>query len=1071
MSEQSGLTDRYHLADMADPKPFRRIDNRPDFPKLEEEILQLWDRTDAFAQSVELRPASNEYTFYDGPPFPTGSPHYGNLLAGVIKDMVPRYWTMRGYRVERRFGWDTHGLPIEMEVEKRIGVSGPRAIAEYGVAKYNEECRAEVQTNTENWERITRRIGRWIDFENDYKTMDLDFMESVWWVFRQLWDKGLVYQASKVLPYSTGATTPLSNFEANLEYRDVDDPSITVRLEIIADQGPVRAGDWLLIWTTTPWTVPSNLAVAVAEDIEYAAVIDEEGRRQWIAKDRVTSLFGDDATIDATAPGRQLLGAEYRPAFDYFGEERDRGAFHVIPSPDVTTDEGTGLVHMAPAFGEADFFALQNAGLDVLVDPVDAEGRFTDAVPDVAGMGVKEADAVLIRMLKAAGLLVDHRTINHSYPFCWRTGTPLIYKAIPTWFVAVEQIKDRMVELNKTIHWVPDHIGTKRFGNWLEGARDWAISRNRYWGSAIPVWECDQGNHQVCVGSVDELFELSGVRLDDIHKHFVDEVSFSCAECAGTMSRIPEVLDCWFESGSMPFAQIHYPFENEERFTSRFPANFIAEGIDQTRGWFYTLVVLSVALQDEVPFKNCVVNGHILAEDGRKMSKSLKNYEDPDVLLNQFGADALRTYLIDSPVLRGEPMRFTEAGIRDVVRSVMIPLWNAYSFFTTYAEADAISLSDLAAAPQPEDRPEIDRWILSTLQTLIANVNEQMEGYYLYAVIKPTLAFIDDLTNWYIRRSRRRFWRAKSDSDADKLAAFATLYEVLTTFAKVLAPVLPFITEQMYQGLVADHQDEGPISVHHCDFPMADAQLVDERLESDMESVRAAVRLGHNLRKQANIRVRQPLRSVTIVTRDDRIEEAIIAHTDLLMEELNVKDVLTSRDEQSLVELSAKANFKTLGPKLGARMKETADLIGRMNHDQVVAIRGGQSVDLNGEKIASDDVLIDRTPRPGVVVANEGSISVALDTEIDSELQSEGLAREIVSVIQRLRRDKDLDVTDRISLLFETDDGDISAAFATHADMISSEVLAVDLRTGELASAPSFEVNGRTVRMQISVSG
>lgn len=534
-SDQLGTIIRH----MNDATPFSRISNRPDFPALEEEILDLWDRTDAFAQSVERRPASNEYTFYDGPPFTTGSPHYGNLLAGIIKDMVPRYWTMRGYRVERRFGWDTHGLPIEMEVEKRLGISGPKAIAEYGVDKYNEACRAEVETNTENWERITRRMGRWVDFEDNYKTMDLDFMESVWWVFRQLWDKDLVYQASKVLPYSFGATTPLSNFEANLDYRDVDDPSITVRLEVIDSRGPVQAGDWLLIWTTTPWTLPANLAVAVGEAISYSAVIDEEGRRQWIATDLVGGLFGDSPTIVATATGSELVGISYRPPFDYFGEERDRGAFRVLTSPEISTTEGTGLVHMAPAYGEADFFALQNAGLDVLVDPVDAEGQFTDAVPEVAGVNVKEADNQLIRMLDKAGLLVDRRTINHSYPYCWRTGTPLIYKAIPTWFVAVEKFKDRMVELNKTIHWVPDHIGTKRFGNWLEGARDWAISRNRYWGSAIPVWQCDQGPHQVCVGSVEELYELSGVRLDDIHKHFVDEVTFGCADCAGQMQRIP----------------------------------------------------------------------------------------------------------------------------------------------------------------------------------------------------------------------------------------------------------------------------------------------------------------------------------------------------------------------------------------------------------------------------------------------------------------------------------------------------------------------------------------------------
>ena len=1064
-SDQLGTIIRH----MNDATPFSRISNRPDFPALEEEILDLWDRTDAFAQSVERRPASNEYTFYDGPPFTTGSPHYGNLLAGIIKDMVPRYWTMRGYRVERRFGWDTHGLPIEMEVEKRLGISGPKAIAEYGVDKYNEACRAEVETNTENWERITRRMGRWVDFENNYKTMDLDFMESVWWVFRQLWDKDLVYQASKVLPYSFGATTPLSNFEANLDYRDVDDPSITVRLEVIDSRGPVQAGDWLLIWTTTPWTLPANLAVAVGEAISYSAVIDEEGRRQWIATDLVGGLFGDSPTIVATATGSELVGISYRPPFDYFGEERDRGAFRVLTSPEISTTEGTGLVHMAPAYGEADFFALQNAGLDVLVDPVDAEGQFTDAVPEVAGVNVKEADNQLIRMLDKAGLLVDRRTINHSYPYCWRTGTPLIYKAIPTWFVAVEKFKDRMVELNKTIHWVPDHIGTKRFGNWLEGARDWAISRNRYWGSAIPVWQCDQGPHQVCVGSVEELYELSGVRLDDIHKHFVDEVTFGCADCAGQMQRIPEVLDCWFESGSMPFAQIHYPFENRERFETRFPANFIAEGIDQTRGWFYTLVVLSVALRDEVPFRNCVVNGHILAEDGRKMSKSLKNYEDPDILLSQFGADALRSYLINSPVLRGEPVRFTESGLRDVVRSVMIPLWNAYSFFTTYAEADGISVTDIDSAPAVADRPELDRWILSTLQSLIATVNEQMEGYFLYAVIKPTLAFIEDLTNWYIRRSRRRFWRAKTGNDADKLAAFATLYEVLTTFSKVLAPVLPFITEQMYQGLVAQHRPSEPISVHHCDFPMADTDLIDADLETAMEAVRATVRLGHNLRKQSTIRVRQPLASVTIVTQDEATAQAVLSHTDLIVDELNVKEVLTSRDEHSLVSFSAKANFKLLGPRFGSEMKSIAEAITRLGSEEISSLRAGRAATIGGESITLDDVLIERSAHPGVVVASEGPLSVALDTDITDELQTEGLARELVSVVQRLRRDQDLAVTDRIALSWVSPDIEIVEAFDDFESMIKSELLAtaVERRDNPVGASTIANIEGHAVHLHV----
>ncbi|MGH8875611.1 MAG: isoleucine--tRNA ligase, partial [Acidimicrobiia bacterium] len=532
----------------------------------------------------------------DGPPFANGSPHYGHLLAGVIKDIVPRYWTMRGHRVERRFGWVTHGLPVEMEVEKLLGISGPRQIAEYGVDRFNEACRRLVETTAEEWEVITRRIGRWVDFRDDYKTMDLSFMETVWWVFKQLWDRELVYRDFKVLPYSWGATTPLSNFEVNLGgYRDVDDPSITVRLRVVEGDGPARPGDWLLIWTTTPWTLPGNLAVAVGEHIDYAC-LEEGADRYWIAAQRISSVWqeGPPAVV-ARAKGSDLLGASYQPPFDHFAGERDRGAFRVIPSPDVATDEGTGLVHMAPAYGEADFFALKAAGIEALVDPVDAEARFTDQIPKVAGMHVKDADLTLIDMLKEGGLLVHRGQIRHPYPFCYRTETPLIYKAIPTWFVRVEARRDRMVELNQQVHWVPGYVGSKRFGNWLEDARDWAISRNRYWGSCIPVWQCDTCSEQACVGSLDELEKLADERPHDLHKHVVDLISWDCTCGEGTMRRVPEVLDCWFESGSMPYGQVHYPFENRERFERAFPADFIAEGLDQTRGWFYTLLVLSTA--------------------------------------------------------------------------------------------------------------------------------------------------------------------------------------------------------------------------------------------------------------------------------------------------------------------------------------------------------------------------------------------------------------------------------------------------------------------------------------------
>ncbi len=1056
---------------------FKRVAPRVHFPAIDGDILALWDDIDAFQTSIDLRPRDRSYTFYDGPPFPTGSPHYGNLLAGVIKDVVPRYWTMRGYRVERRFGWDTHGLPIEMEVEKDLGISGPRAIAEFGIDKFNEACRARVQTNTETWEEITRRIGRWIDFENDYRTLDVDFMESVWWVFRSLWDKGLIYKDFKVLPYSYGATTPLSNFEANMDYRDVDDPSITVRVAASADHGKVQEGDSFLIWTTTPWTLPGNLAIAVGEDITYARIstdIDGHAGPFWLAADLADVYWPEgEAEVTTTATGRELVGAAYHPPFDYFGEERDRGAFRLISSPDVNTSEGTGLVHMAPAYGEADFYALQSAGLDVLVDPIDLEARFTEAVPEVAGQNVKDADATLIRLLKERGAIVRHTQIRHSYPFCWRTGTPLIYKAIPTWFVAVESFRERMVELNATVHWVPDAIGSRRFGNWLADARDWAISRNRYWGSCIPVWECDGCEESVSVGSIGELKELSGVELTDLHRHFVDPVTFPCRSCAGTMTRVPEVLDCWFESGAMPYAENHYPFENAETFQSRFPADFIAEGLDQTRGWFYTLMVLATALFDEVPFRNGVVNGMILAEDGRKMSKSLKNYPDPGELLDGFGADAVRAYLLNSPLLRGEPLRFSEAGVRDVVRTVMLPYWNAYSFFTTYAEADEITLSDLAQAPAPESRAEIDRWVLSVLQSLIRRVNEEMEGYYLYSVIPPMIDFIDDLTNWYIRRSRRRFWRQReSESDADKLAAFATLHEVLVTFGKVIAPVLPFITEAIYQDLVVNHRrGTGRASIHHEDYPEAESSLIDPVLEETMRAVRVAVGLGRSLRVANNLPIRQPLEALTIVSRNPATLEALAGHVDLLAEELNVKRVETSSDEAALVTLHARANFKILGPKLGSKVKEVAAEIEGLDSETLHRLLDGEPVVLpaTGVELAVDDVVINRQAHEGVVVAADGPLSVALDCTLTPELVSEGLAREIVNRLQAVRREQDLHVTDRVRLSWHSDDDHLAEAFGRYADYIAGEVLATEITRREEPQEIALEVGTAAATVTMAV--
>ena len=1056
---------------MSPRSDFTRVPAAVHFPELETAVLRWWTETDAFGESVRSRPADNEYVFYDGPPFPTGSPHYGNLLAGVIKDVVPRYWTMRGFRVERRFGWDTHGLPIEMEVEKALGISGPRQIAEFGIDRFNEACRDLVATNTESWERVTARVGRWVDFRNDYKTMDTSFMESVWWVFRQLWDRGLIYQDFKVLPYSWGATTPLSNFEANMDYRDTDDPSITVRLEVVEDRGPLAAGDFLLIWTTTPWTLPGNLAVAVGDDVEYSRV-DVNGRndwpdgRYWLAAARLAAYFDVAPPIGATARGSEMVGAAYHPPFEHFGEERDRGAFRILPSESVTFDEGTGLVHMAPAYGEADFLTLQAAGLDVLVDPVDAEGRFTEAVAEVAGLNVKEADSILIRLLAGKKLLIRSERVRHPYPFCYRTGTPLIYKAIPTWFVRVETFKDRLVDVNENIHWVPEYVGSRRFGNWLEGARDWAVSRNRYWGSCIPIWRCDN-THSVCVGSIDELEQLSGVRLTDLHKHFVDPVTFDCPECGHSMQRVPEVLDCWFESGSMPYGQLHYPFENRERFEATFPARFIAEGLDQTRGWFYTLHVLSTALFDSESFQNCVVNGLILAEDGRKMSKSLKNYPDPFEIFDELGADALRAFMINSPVLRAEPLRFSREGVREVVRTVLLPLWNAYSFFTTYAEADGLTKADLATAPPASARPEMDQWLLSVLQSLVADVNQRMEGYYLYDVVPSILGFVDDLTNWYVRRGRRRFWRTRGEDDTDKLAAFATLYEVLVTFVEVVAPVLPFISEHIYRDLVARLDSSAAASVHHRSYPIAQPDLIDPALEKAMATVREVVRLGHSLRKQHQLKVRRPLAGVTVVTHDQAVASAVNSHRALIADELNVKAVEASDSGRGLVTLSAKANFRSLGPRLGARTAEVAALVAALGDTEIEQLLKGETIEVGGIALSSEEVVIDRIATDGVVVAASGDLAVTLDLTSSPALESEGIAREVVSRIQQLRRAMGLAVSDRIEVRWATDDSQLVSAIEEYSEYVSGEVLATVFERAAVVAGVRFDIDGTTLDVEV----
>ena len=1018
---------------------FKRINNNINLATQEQSISSYWDEINAFDNSMQKRKNGKVFRFYDGPPFPTGSPHYGNLLAGVLKDIVPRYWTMRGYYVERRFGWDVHGLPIEMEVQKQLGLEDPQQINDFGIGKFNEACRSQVQTNTENWERVTRKIGRWVDFENDYNTMDIDFMESVWWVFKNLWENDLIYKDYKVLPYSWSAATPLSNFEANMDYRDVEDPSIFFTLDARSDFNKIKESDKFLVWTTTPWCIPGNLAVAVGKDITYLRV-QIENDFFWIAKDLITELKDYEFNILDESLGAEMIGAEYIPAYSEYEHEHSNGAFRLIHSDDTNTESGSGLVSQAPAYGESDFYALKNAGIEVIVDPVTLSGKFDNSVEGIEGLNVKDADKVIMKQLKERGSLFSQKTEMHSYPFCWRTGTPLIYKAIPTWFVRVEKIRDRMVELNEETHWVPGFIGEKRFSNWLGNARDWAISRNRYWGSCIPVWiNTEDPTDQICIGSIEELEELSGVKVDDLHKHYLDDIEI---EIKGKKYvRTSEVLDCWFESGSMPYGQQHYPFENKDEFLDGFPADFVAEGLDQTRGWFYTLTILSVALFDSVAFKNCITTGMILAEDGRKMSKSLKNYPDPEELLNNYGGDSLRAYLINSPVVRGEPLKFSEEGVQQVTRNVILPLWNSFTFFSNYANADEITMEDLNKADPVQDRPLMDQWIISTLQSLIKTVNEKMENYYLYEVIPPLISFIEELTNWYVRSNRKRFWKEKGVDDLDKINAFKTLHEVLLEFSKTMAPVLPFICEQIYQGLV----DEENTSIHYENYPVANDELINTELEKEIKIAKNIIRSTRNIRLNVELPNKQPLRSLKIVTSDKRLQSQIKNVEKIILNELNIKNMTFENNISEWVRYICKPNYQKLGPKLGKEVNNLKSNLDSLQQEEIAKIIEQGFFNYNNQKIELDSldlqlVAISDSPNQDIV----DDFLVSLDVDIDDELLKERISREIVSLIQKMRKDNGYDITDRITTTIFSSDGLLLSAIKCHQNYIKNETLSIN---------------------------
>jgi len=1065
---------------------FKPVSNKVNFPEQEEEVLAFWEKGNIFQKSLDQRADDKPFVFYDGPPFATGTPHYGHLLAGTIKDIVPRYQAMQGHYVERRFGWDCHGLPIEALAQDALGLAGTTAIVEKGVGVFNEQCRSMVQTYVDEWRRTVNRMGRWVDFDNDYKTMDTDFMESIWWVFKQLWEKKRIYRAHRIMPYSWKLTTPLSNFEANRNYQDVQDPAITCRFKITGGSDALTAIDgdtYFLAWTTTPWTLPSNLALCVGPDIDYVAAKDkEDGSVYLVAETRLSAYYKkpeEQVDIVARFKGSDLVGATYTPLFPYFADHP--GAFRVLSADFVTTSDGTGIVHLAPAYGEDDYAVCRDEGIE-LVDPLDAEANFTDMVPDFAGRNVKEADSDIIKWLKEAGKLVHRSQYTHSYPFCERTDTPLIYRAIDAWYVKVDDLNEKMLANNAETHWMPGHVGENRFGDWLANARDWNISRNRFWGSCLPIWINENDpDDMICIGSIDELEELSGVRVDDLHKHIVDEVLIE--RDGKTYRRTPEVLDCWFESGAMPYAQKHYPFENKESFEGLFPADFIAEGLDQTRGWFYTLTVLSTILFDKPAFKNVVVNGMILAADGTKMSKSKKNYPPPDGVIDAYGADALRLYLVYSPVVRGESLLFikddedrkaqeAESGkslgqggktVAQVLRDIMIPWWNSYSFFVTYANIDEWTPDQLKEGESPN---LLDRWVMSSLNNLNQRVIDAMTIYDLQNSIRPFVEFIDDLTNWYIRRSRRRFW--KSDDDNDKAWAYSTLYRVLKTLSQIGAPYVPFLTENLWQNLRTENDPE---SVHLCDFPKPSAALQNDDLETQMSQVQSVVEMGRSLRSEYDLKTRQPLKGIHVATREAAAMEKVGELAEVIAEELNVKEVWFKDAEGELATLSGKANFKTLGRRMGKQMKAAAAVINDLDSAVLESLLAGKTeqISVNGDSvdITAEDVVIERIPREGLAVAAEGALVVALETELNDELICEGLAQEFKNKVQNTRKQIGLEVTDRVSIQFTGNDAVVEAV-QKHNGYIASEVLALNIDHVDAApNGVDWDLNGHACTMLI----
>jgi len=1041
---------------------FKSVNPKQSFPELEQDILKYWAKNNTFEKSLAARRDKKKYVFFDGPPFANGLPHYGHIMANSLKDAVTRYWTMKGFYVPRVNGWDCHGLPVEYEIEKELNLSGKKDIETMGVAQFNNKCRESVFRYTKEWETLLKRIARWVDFEHSYATLNNDYMESIWWVFKQIWLKGMVYQGYKSMHICPRCETPLSNFEVSQGYKDVTDVSVYCKFKLVDEDV------FVLAWTTTPWTLPGNIALCMGPKIKYVEVgVHFEGGSEEVyilAEDRVGAVLGGLSglqsykILDKVDP-KKMEGREYKPLFNYYNHVKGKNGYRIVLDDYVTTEDGTGVVHIAPMFGEDDYRVAQKYVLP-LIQHVAMDGTFKDEVKEWAGKFAKGQDQNVVDYLKKHGLCLKSESVRHSYPHCWRCDTPLLNYSTRSWFIKVTDLKPRLLKNNKKIHWMPEHIKEGRFGKWLEGARDWAISRNRFWGCPIPVWECEDG-HTECIGSIAELKARSGGKLPmrngelDLHKPYIDEITFQCVQCGKMMRRIPEVLDCWFESGAMPYAQLHYPFENKQEFEDNFPANFIAEGLDQTRGWFYTLHVLASILFDKPAFKNVIVNGILLAADGEKLSKRKKNYPDPNVLFETKGVDSTRMFLYSSTAPLAEDVRFSEKHVEEVVKKFTLTLWNTYSFFTTYANIDQWNPKNMKKSFEPSHK--LDQWILSELNQLIATVTSEMDDYNLTRATRPMMDFVDNLSNWYVRRSRRRFW--KSENDVDKFEAYQTLYMVLTTFTRLLAPFMPFIAEEIYRNLTGEE------SVHLSDWPKAVKAYIRPELNKENHLIRQIVTLGHAVRDKANIKVRQPLRLVQVGLPVNVDEKMVLAQKDVICEELNVKNMAIIKDVADFVKRVVIPNAKVLGPRYG---KDVQEIIKKAKAGEF-EINDDGTVKVAGFVLGEGDFEMGFMGRQGYDVASEAGLSVVLDTKISEELKLEGQAREIVRMIQDLRKEADYRVDERIYVLIKSESALKEAVFA-FADYIKRETLAIEIQEkGDLDWDREKELEIDGMRLKVAV--